>query len=197
MTDSIANGYRYLAKKFDAGVVPVGSVWKNVRYESTIDLYASDRAHPSKFGSFLIASTFFKSIFDTKPDRKAKLVDGKKASIIINQVEKYVDENASGLGIKGRTFSVRESSNQQEKGRFSYEFGYANPNLDSIQWFLNGKLISIENAGRIAVKTKRRKNYHLKAVVTLNCGKEMAHTFLLHPNQAVLRRREEFTAARE
>jgi len=57
---------RYLDMSFihNASCSPVGMAWKNsIAINSTIDLYTSDNSHPSIYGSYLAACTFYASIF--------------------------------------------------------------------------------------------------------------------------------------
>ena len=49
-------------------IAPVGMVWKEIREKfPTIDLYAPDQAHPSQFGSYVAACTFYTSIYKESP----------------------------------------------------------------------------------------------------------------------------------
>ena len=57
---------RYLDMSFfhNASCSPVGMVWKeSIAIDSSINLYSSDNSHPSIFGSYLAACTFYASIF--------------------------------------------------------------------------------------------------------------------------------------
>jgi hypothetical protein len=57
---------RYLDMTFthDASCSPVGMAWKkSIAIDSTLNLYSSDNSHPSIYGSYLAACTFYASIF--------------------------------------------------------------------------------------------------------------------------------------
>jgi hypothetical protein len=57
---------RYLDMTFihDASCSPVGMAWKkSIEIDSTLNLYSSDNSHPSIYGSYLAACTFYSSIF--------------------------------------------------------------------------------------------------------------------------------------
>jgi hypothetical protein len=57
---------RYLDMTFtnDARCSPVGMAWKkSIEIDSTLNLYSSDNSHPSIYGSYLAACTFYSSIF--------------------------------------------------------------------------------------------------------------------------------------
>ncbi len=87
MTQRIEEGYRYLSDLYNAPVVPVGMVWKEVKESNTMDLYVKDRAHPSKYGSFLIASTFFQSIFGMQQGEDIGIVRERRAMKISAAVQ--------------------------------------------------------------------------------------------------------------
>lgn len=68
MTESIEAGYRYLSDLYDFPIVPVGNVWKEIRkYYPEMDLYREDEHHPTKLGSYVVASSFYSAIFRTSP----------------------------------------------------------------------------------------------------------------------------------
>ncbi len=57
---------RYLDMVFmhNASCSPVGMAWKkSIAIDSTLNLYSSDNSHPSIYGSYLAACTFYASIF--------------------------------------------------------------------------------------------------------------------------------------
>jgi len=57
---------RYLDMSFqhNASCSPVGMAWKkSIAIDSTLNLYSSDNSHPSIYGSYLAACTFYSSIF--------------------------------------------------------------------------------------------------------------------------------------
>lgn len=72
----IERQYLRFADMFNAGVVPVGMVWKEVRDSyPIINLYDPDRFHPILTGSYLSACTFYTTIFGETPYKnKAKIV---------------------------------------------------------------------------------------------------------------------------
>ena len=63
--------YGALARETDAIIVPVGPVWQELReLEGVPGLYADDGSHPSSFGSFVAAATFYRTIFgETLPEQ--------------------------------------------------------------------------------------------------------------------------------
>ena len=100
MSNSIAKGYSYLREKYDFPIVPVGGAWTVVKQDTTIDLYSDDRAHPSKNGSYLIASTFYHSLFsNASPHHNLGILDTLNEKIIHEKVRAYVDSNRTRFGL--------------------------------------------------------------------------------------------------
>ncbi|PCI31476.1 MAG: hypothetical protein COB60_11630 [Flavobacteriaceae bacterium] len=65
--DYLTFAYTSIAKELNAILIPVGSVWNKERQNNNYDLYSNDDHHPSIFGSYLIASTIFSTLFDSNP----------------------------------------------------------------------------------------------------------------------------------
>jgi hypothetical protein len=85
----IERQYLRFADLFNAGVVPVGMVWKEVRDSYPfINLYDPDRFHPILTGSYLSACTFYTTIFGETPYKN-------KAKIAIEPIHREAIELAS------------------------------------------------------------------------------------------------------
>lgn len=65
MQERIEKGYLMLSEETGGfPVAPVGMVWKTVHEKyPEINLYAPDRAHPSIYGSYIAACTFYSAIY--------------------------------------------------------------------------------------------------------------------------------------
>lgn len=89
MSTSIQAGYEYLSKKFDIEIIPVGIVWGKVRKSLGDKLYQEDGEHPSVFGSYTVASTFFRVLFDISFEGAYKdyRIDKETAKIIYDSVD--------------------------------------------------------------------------------------------------------------
>lgn len=69
--------YLELARETQAMIVPVGPVWQELRAtEGMPDLYAEDGSHPSPFGSFVAAITFYRVILRDMPPDTSGLTHG-------------------------------------------------------------------------------------------------------------------------
>jgi len=96
MQDLISKNYRALASEYNTIVSPVGEVWKAVSHENKdINLYFTDEKHPSLYGSFLSATTFFATITRKSPVGVPLKIDldPKKMLYIEEKVKRYVTNN--------------------------------------------------------------------------------------------------------
>jgi hypothetical protein len=58
-------GYKTMADSTNAIIAPVGNAWKSAWYaDSTLNLWNADLSHPSIYGSYLAACTFYRTIFE-------------------------------------------------------------------------------------------------------------------------------------
>ena len=64
MQKRLRESYLNMSFLHNASCSPVGLAWKkSIAIDSTIDLYSTDNSHPSIYGSYLAACTFYSSIF--------------------------------------------------------------------------------------------------------------------------------------
>ena len=64
MQQRLRDSYINMGSTNNASVSPVGVAFKNsIANDSTIDLYNNDNSHPSVYGSYLAACTFYSTIF--------------------------------------------------------------------------------------------------------------------------------------
>ena len=64
MQQRLRESYLEMAFVDSASCAPVGMAWKkSIAIDSAINLYSSDNSHPSIYGSYLAACTFYASIF--------------------------------------------------------------------------------------------------------------------------------------
>jgi hypothetical protein len=66
--NSLSSAYLYVGQQIKAPVVPVGLVWEYVvNNYPQLNLYYTDDKHPALTGTFLIACTFYFSLFNKNP----------------------------------------------------------------------------------------------------------------------------------
>jgi hypothetical protein len=64
MQQRLRESYLDMTFTHNASCSPVGMAWKkSIEIDSTLNLYSSDNSHPSIYGSYLAACTFYSSIF--------------------------------------------------------------------------------------------------------------------------------------
>ena len=64
MQERLRESYLDMTFTHNASCSPVGMAWKkSIEIDSTLNLYSSDNSHPSIYGSYLAACTFYSSIF--------------------------------------------------------------------------------------------------------------------------------------
>jgi len=63
----LTHAYTSIANELGAILSPVGLAWDLVRSNDQIDLYYSDGSHPSAYGSYLVATSLFSTIFKKSP----------------------------------------------------------------------------------------------------------------------------------
>ncbi|MEY4522286.1 MAG: hypothetical protein RIT10_1471, partial [Bacteroidota bacterium] len=95
MSDRIAMGYQYVSDKYALPIVPVGQVWETVKTNyPSINLYTEDNQHPSLYGSYLVACTFFTAILKSSPIEGYKgAVSDKDAEVIQQTAYDFVTLN--------------------------------------------------------------------------------------------------------
>ncbi len=134
MAERIEAGYRYLGRRFDVPVVPVGMVWKEVKESSNIDLYAPDRAHPSKKGSYLIASTFYNALFGESNERVyTSTINGEDANIIKQAAAKVVTTNRDKYKLDQNRFWLM--SNVTKEGQYQLKVASLFPKANKVTWY--------------------------------------------------------------
>ena len=68
MQQRLRESYLDMTFNHNATCSPVGMSWKeSIAQDSTINLYTSDNSHPSIYGSYLAACTFYATIFKKSP----------------------------------------------------------------------------------------------------------------------------------
>ena len=167
MTDSIANGYSYLGDLYSVPVVPVGLVWRQVKKNSSIDLYAPDRAHPSKNGSYLIASTFYNAIFEeSNEDVFTSSITSDNAEIIKKEAKSFISENRTRYNLESNRFLIKSSVT--ETGEFILNFSTSFNDSLKISWFF-GDGNSAQTTDGIHTY-KKPGIYTVKLLVEDECG---------------------------
>lgn len=167
MADTIHGGYMRIGKKYELPVVPVGKVWKRVKMGSRAKLYAPDKFHPSKRGSFLAASTFFSAFYDEENrNYRPKGISKRMAKFITNQAYELVHEKREFYSLDEQEAIVHWEFN--EDGTVQANFRAAFPEALSYNWIVDGNQNTSEQKGSFVFADQN--NHKVELQVTAACG---------------------------
>jgi hypothetical protein len=168
MSASIESGYRYLAEKYDFPIVPVGNVWMQVRKQHPdYGLYQPDEFHPTKIGSYIVASSFFSAIFQTSPVGGYTTGIADKVALSIQKIAyDYIKGHFEEYKLDRNVYNINAAFTKD--GKFSLT-GKANfPNARSVKWDLgDGTLLE---STEINHNYKSYGDYLVKLTVEDTCG---------------------------
>ena len=103
MDDSLRARYEYMAEVNESLVSPVGAVWRELRTNGIpFNLYVSDGSHPSIYGSYTAALTFYTIFFQNDPTLITYVPNGisaADATTIKNATKTIVYDNLSAWNV--------------------------------------------------------------------------------------------------
>lgn len=171
MSDRIHQGYLYVSQQLNLSIVPVGKVWETVKENHPqIQLYQTDKQHPSLAGSFLAASCFYAALFKTAPNLgfTAK-VDPKQAAILGEIAGTYVLMNKNRYQINKNTVEIDIKLNEDDKKVVHLVANY--PNAKNVTWdFGDGMTESAPKTRHVYGKPG---TYEIKIKVQDACGERL------------------------
>ncbi len=170
MSDHIHQGYLYLSQKFDFPIVPVGKVWETVKENNpSINLYNEDLQHPSKYGSYLAACSFYAAIFKMSP--LSAYSDGlniEQAKYIQNTSFTVVDLNLNRYLLSRNVISVKSTS---KDAKYQAECSANYPKAKSIVWnFGDGKTANTFQTKHVYTKPG---TYIITITIQDSCGERI------------------------
>ncbi|HIP31831.1 MAG TPA: PKD domain-containing protein [Crocinitomicaceae bacterium] len=167
MADSIERGYSYLGEVYNVPVVPVGMVWKQVKKVGTIDLYAPDRAHPSRKGSYLIATTFYNAIFgESNENVYTSTIASEDAELIKKEAKNFIDANREKYHLTKNRFLLE--SFVTDKGEYKLNFFSSFAEDVALLWSFGDGQESTTKSGTHTFK--KPGEYVIKLTVHDKCG---------------------------
>lgn len=168
MSASIESGYRYLAEKFDFAIVPVGNVWMEVRTKyPDYKLYQPDEFHPTKIGSYIVASSFFSAIFRTSPVGGYTASINDQVALSIQRIAyDYIQRNTGEYKLNRDVFDV--VSKFTKDGKFSLAASANFPKSSSLHWDFGDGTVS--DSTKVDHNYKTYGDYLVKLTVEDTCG---------------------------
>lgn len=167
MADSVRRGYQYISAIYDFPIVPVGDVFSLALQTTDLDLYEEDLQHPTFFGSYLIASTFYSAIFKTSPiNAYKKSLSGPVAEKIQNLAFDYVMKNLDNYKLKKNTLKVKYE--RTAKGEYLVHCEANYPNACEIKWDFGDGKFSTKNV--VTHKYRNPGTYYVVLEVDDSCG---------------------------
>jgi len=134
---------RYLDFSFthDASCSPVGMAWKeSISQDSTLNLYSPDNSHPSVYGTYLSACTFYASIFKNSPLGTTYIpngIDTVTASFLQDIASNTVLDSLSIWNIFNADFTYNQIGD-------SVSFMNLSSNYESVVWDFGDGQVSID-----------------------------------------------------
>ena len=132
MQQRLRESYLEMGTTNNATVSPVGMAWKNyMELDSVTDLYNADESHPSIYGSYLTACTFYATMFKKSPLGSTFIpnqIDPNIGNLIQEVASNTVLDSLSTWNVFDADFEIDSSSN-------SIVFTNLSSNYDSLTWF--------------------------------------------------------------
>jgi len=169
MDDSLRARYEYMAEVNESLVSPVGAVWRELRTNGIpFNLYVSDESHPSIYGSYTAALTFYTIFFENDPTLITYVPNGisaTDATTIKNATKQIVYNNLAqwnvGLYTTQADFTYTIDSN-------SVNFTNTSTNSETYEWILPND--SIRTDEDITFEFQNNGDYDVQLIST-GCGK--------------------------
>ena len=132
MQQRLRESYLEMGITNSASVSPVGVAWKNfMEIDSITNLYTADESHPSIYGSYLAACTFYATLFKKSPIGSTSIpnqIDAATANLIQNVASNTVLDSLSTWNVFNADFTIDTSSSP-------VFFTNLSSNYDSLVWF--------------------------------------------------------------
>ena len=143
MQQRLRESYLDMSFNHNATCSPVGMSWKeSITHDSTLNLFSSDNSHPSIYGSYLAACTFYATIFKNSPIGSTYIpngIDSAMATFLQNIASNTVLDSFSTWNIFDANFSVQQNNDVINLTNLS-------SNYESVLWnFGDGNTSNMEN----------------------------------------------------
>lgn len=169
MDDSLRARYEYMAEVNESLVSPVGAVWREMRTNGIpFNLYVGDGSHPSIYGSYTAALTFYTIFFEKDPTLVNYVptgINATDATTIKNATKQIVFNNLANWNVGAYTaqadFTFTVDSN-------TVSITNTSTNSDTYEWTLPDNSTSTDED--ISIEFTTNGEYEVQLVAS-GCGK--------------------------
>jgi len=169
MDDSLRARYEYMAEVNESLVSPVGAVWRELRTNGIpFNLYTGDGSHPSIYGSYTAALTFYTILFKNDPTLITYVPGGisaADATTIKNATKTIVYNNLPQWNVGAYTaqadFTFVVDSN-------TVNFTNTSSYSESYEWIFADNSTSTDED--VSFEFANNGDYDIQLIATGNCG---------------------------
>lgn len=195
MALAVKSGYEYLSKRYGLGIVAVGDVYQELsKFEDPSlfgCLYQKDDQHPTMFGSYAVANSFYSAIFRKSPRNAYHRGISKEDAAIIQELSfTIIDSTRSEYGLDRDYYNISYDWNDEGKLVVSTEANYG---IADITWdFGDGNVIKQPN---VRHQYEKLNEYPITLAVHAKCGNH-SHTQVIQLNDLPEPEKENPSAAK-
>lgn len=178
MQQRLRESYLEMGQQHDASVAPIGMVWKAVRDSfPSIELYNADESHPNLHGSYLVACTFYTSMYH-KSCVGAYIPNGITAgdALAIQQTtDRIVFDSLSIWNIDTTTLTAQIEITSQDSTVVAFN---SNSTADSYYWDFGDGNTSTAQAPTHSYDTDTFTVYQVSLTTYKSCNSVSEHLML-------------------
>ncbi len=169
MDDSLRARYEYMAEVNESLVSPVGAVWRELRDNGIpFNLYVGDGSHPSIYGSYTAALTFYTIFFENDPTLITYVPNGissTDATTIKNATKNIVYNNLAQWNVGEYTAQANFTYNIDSN---SVAFTNTSTKTDTYEWLFPDNSTSTDEDPSFDFQANG--DYEVQLIAT-GCGK--------------------------
>lgn len=185
MNQRLYDAYMRFADVADAMVSPVAVAWKYVRDNyPTIQLYSSDGSHPSMAGTYLIACTFYTSVFQESPVGVNYLagLDANTASILQNAAATTVLNNLNLYGLHSIDYRTVADFEWNIDANGLISANDLSIHEESLEWIIDGTHYTSE---QVSHQLTNPGTYTITLIATSACNSDTSVAVVNYNNAGI------------
>lgn len=185
MNERLVNAYMRFADSSDAMVSPVAVAWKYVRDQyPTIQLYSGDGSHPSLAGTYLIACTFYASVFQESPIGANYLagLDQTTATNLQNAAAETVLSNLDLYGLHPIDYRTVAGINWDLDVNGLLTLSSTSIHEENVHWIIDGMDYTTEN---LTHQLPAPETYLITLIASSQCNSDTAYAVVNYNNAEI------------